>query len=142
MHTISVFRPIAAPASQVWAALRDFDSLGRWHPNVAASRLDRPQAVGCVRTLDLRNGAVIHERLERLDEIGRCYSYAVVGGPLPVHGYVGTLRVHAEHGACTVEWTATMTITADDPAPVAEALRVVYADGLRGLDSLFSGRPA
>lgn len=142
MHTISVFRPLAAPAEAVWQVLRDFDGAASWHPAVAASRLDRPQAVGCLRTLELRHGGTIIERLERLDDAERVTAYSIQASPLPVAGLLGTLRVHDAPGGCTVEWTSTMTITAADPAPVAEALRMVYADGLAGLDALFSGRPA
>jgi hypothetical protein len=41
-----------------------------------------------------------------------------------------------------VEWDAHATITAPDPAPVIEALRAVYSDGLAGLAEVVSARPA
>lgn len=142
MHSISVTRAIAAPAAQVWDILRDFDSLARWHPNVAASRLDGPQRIGCVRSLTLRQGGLIRERLESLDETACRTTYTLLQGPLPVSDYLGTLTVHAQAGGCMVEWTTTTAIDAADPAPVIAALRAVYADGLAGLDTLLSARPA
>lgn len=142
MHTITVTRPIAAPAVMVWGMLRDFDSLSRWHPNVAASRLDGPPRIGCIRSLTLRQGGLIRERLESLDDAARRTSYALIEGPLPVADYLGALWVREQPGGCVVEWTATTAITADDPAAVIEILRKVYADGLAGLDAVVSGRPA
>lgn len=142
MHSITVTRPFAIAAAQVWAVLRDFDSLARWHPNVAVSRLDREQRVGCVRSLTLRQGGLIRERLESLDDQARRTSYTLLEGPLPVSDYLGTLTVRGQAGGCTVEWTTTTAITVADPAPILAALRAVYADGLAGLEALLSARPA
>lgn len=142
MHTITAARPVAAPATSVWDVLRDFDSLWRWHPNVAASRLDGPQRIGCVRSLTLRQGGLIRERLESLDDAGRRMSYTLLEGPLPVADYLGSLSVCEQAGGCVVEWTTTTFITVTDPTSVIDALRTVYADGLAGLDALVSARPA
>lgn len=142
MHIVSVSRPFAVSADTVWRILRDFDSATRWHPSVSASRLDRPQAVGCLRTLTLHNGATIVERLEAQDEAARITRYSIQESPLPVSALTGTLRVQETAGGCVVEWDAHATITAPDPAPVIEALRAVYSDGLAGLAEVVSARPA
>src|ERR1700674_1711853 len=56
---------IKAPADKVWAAVKDFDSLNKWHPAVAKDEIvtgtnNKP---GAVRALSIKDGPVIKEKL-------------------------------------------------------------------------------
>lgn len=76
---------IDAPATTVWARIRNFDALKDWHPAVAESPADKGNAEGSVRQLKLKGGGALTETLESWDEAKMRYSYrAKDGGALPV----------------------------------------------------------
>ena len=69
MARVYVSSVINAPASKVWARVRDFNGLPNWPPGIAESRIENgepPDKVGCIRAFALRNG-------DRLREIGRAH---------------------------------------------------------------------
>ena len=62
VYTSSV---IDASADAVWAHIRDFNGLPKWHPAIAESRIEGnwpSDRIGCVRNFRLRDGGVIRER--------------------------------------------------------------------------------
>ena len=57
---------IPAPASAVWAIVRDFNGLPNWTKFVVESRIEHnapADKVGCIRNFRLANGGRIRERL-------------------------------------------------------------------------------
>eukprot|EP01136_Pigoraptor_vietnamica_P025512 Opistho-1_new@79595 len=56
---------IDAPADAVWAQIKDFDALAKWHPAVAESPADKGNTEGSVRTVKIKGGGSLVESLER-----------------------------------------------------------------------------
>ena len=75
---------IDAPASKVWATVKDFNALNTWHPAVASDEIveGTNNKVGAVRLLTLKPGGTIKEKLLAFDDKGRTFKYAIVDGVL------------------------------------------------------------
>jgi len=87
---------IDAPVDQVWAFLRDFNAHERWHPAVAESRIEsgrRADQVAAVRNFELRQGGRLREQLVALSDRTHTLSYCILDAPLPLFGYVATMRL-------------------------------------------------
>ncbi|WP_137932552.1 zinc-binding dehydrogenase [Mesorhizobium comanense] len=87
---------IDAPVDEVWAILRDFNGHDRWHPAIAFSEIeggDPVDAVGSVRHFRLNDGGELREQLLALSDKDRRLSYCLLEAPLPLMGYVASLRL-------------------------------------------------
>lgn len=97
---------IDAPASVVWARIKNFDALKDWHPAVASSTADKGNAVDSVRIVKLKSGGEEAESLEGYSDEQMKYNYrGKDGGVLPVTNYTSTLQVTPDgDNKSTVEW--------------------------------------
>ncbi len=138
---------IDAPADAVWAQLKDFDALAKWHPAVEASPADKGNAEGSVRQLKLKGGGALTETLERHNDAGKSYTYrAKDGGALPVTNYTSTISVSVsgDGAKSTVEWRGAFYrgFPNNDPPPdqndeaAVKAVTGVYQSGLANLKKL------
>lgn len=87
---------IEAPIDEVWAILRDFNGHDRWHPAIAFSEIEGGEpvdAVGAVRHFRLNDGGELREQLLALSDKDRRLSYCLLEAPLPLMGYVASLRL-------------------------------------------------
>ncbi|TLZ32789.1 MAG: SRPBCC family protein, partial [Gammaproteobacteria bacterium] len=68
---------IKAPIDEVWATVRDFDSLNKWHPGFASDELvsGGNGKVGAVRKLTIKDGPTFTERLLAFDAAHHSYRY-------------------------------------------------------------------
>ncbi len=142
-HASSV---INAPIEQVWARIRDFNGMPKWHPGIAKSEIVGSQPsdqVGCVRVLTLGNGAVVRERLLELSDMGHHYSYTILDSPLPVANYRATLRLRriSDGNRTHADWTATFEANPPDKQAEAEQMisNDVFQGGFNALKKLFGG---
>src|SRR5450759_544153 len=85
----------AASADAVWAKIGDFCGIGKWHPAIEKCALS---ADGKTRTLSLKGGGTIIEKLEKRDDAAHSYSYSIVEGPLPVASERQVSKSHARFG--------------------------------------------
>jgi len=140
---------IDAPADKVWAAIRDFDALERWHPAVASSAADHGNDEGSVRVVKLRGGGELTELLEGYDDSRMKYNYrARDGGALPVTNYTSTISVRADGAKSVVEWRGAFYrgFPNNDPPPelndeaAVRAITGVYQSGLANLKTLVERR--
>jgi NADPH:quinone reductase len=118
---------IDAPVDEVWRFLRDFNAHERWHPAVAASVIEEgrdPDEVACVRAFRLADGAGLREQLLSLSDRDRSFSYCILDAPIPLIGYVATVRLKpVTDGARTFwEWSSVFAAPA---ARTAELARLV-----------------
>lgn len=136
---------IDAPADAVWAQVKNFDALAKWHPAVAESPADKGNAEGSVRQIKLKGGGALTETLERYNEAGKSYTYrAKDGGALPVTNYTSTITVSGEGAKSTVEWRGAFYrgFPNNDPPPdqndeaAVKAITGVYQAGLANLKKL------
>lgn len=136
---------IDAPADAVWAQIKDFDALAKWHPAVAESPADKGNTEGSVRTLKLKGGGGLVESLERYNADGKSYTYrAKDGGALPVTNYTSTISVSGDGGKSVVEWRGAFYrgFPNNDPPPdqndeaAVKAVTGVYKAGLENIKKL------
>jgi Polyketide cyclase / dehydrase and lipid transport len=87
---------VDASTDRVWAVLRDFNGHDRWHPEVAASQIERNQTsdrVGCVRRFKLADGSELREQLLALSDLEQSMSYCLLDTPIPMFNYVAHVRL-------------------------------------------------
>lgn len=87
---------IDAPIDAVWRILRDFNGHDRWHPAVATSAIEDglpTDAVGAVRRFRLSDGGELREQLLSLSDAAHTLTYCILEAPLPLMGYVATIRL-------------------------------------------------
>ena len=140
---------IDAPATAVWARIKDFNALKNWHPAVEDSAASQGNAVDSVRIVKIKGGGQLEETLETHDDAAMKYSYrAKNGGALPVTNYSSTIRVTADGGKSVVEWRGAFYrgYPNNDPPPdqndeaAVRAVTGVYQAGLTHLKKLAEGR--
>lgn len=66
---------IHAPVAKVWAAVKQFDAIGSWHPDLKNSEGDGHNQPGGMRTLTFKNDASLVEELDYYNEQEHEYSY-------------------------------------------------------------------
>ena len=103
---------IKADPAKVWALVKDFGNLQKWHPAVASTKLetkkDENGDMQTYRTLTLKGGGTIYEKLRSADDKDMQLKYEIVSGVLPVADYNAKMTVKAGPGAgeTTVVWMA------------------------------------
>jgi uncharacterized protein YndB with AHSA1/START domain len=141
---------IKAPLDKVWAAVKDFDSLDKWHPAVAKDEIVKGtnNHPGAVRALSIKDGPVIKEKLLSFSDAMHSFSYKFTDTPFPIKGYVSVLHVKAnKDGTTLVRWSGTFKRKnpADNP-PDAESdeagvklITGIYQSGLANLKKMVEG---
>jgi mxaD protein len=136
---------IKASPDAVWAAVKDWDGLNKWHPGFSSDEIvsGGNGKVGSVRKLTIKDGPSFTEKLTAYDEAGHSYHYIIVESPLPITDYKSKIAVlpGKGDGMTEVVWSGTFKRknTSDNP-PEAEsdagALKLVKGVYRGGLDNL------
>jgi hypothetical protein len=128
-----------APADRVWRDLRDYNGLANWHPLIVLSRIEKghpADKVGCVRNFQLKDGAIIREKLLSLSDYDYTCTSAILDSSMDLSDYIATLRLFpvTEGNRCFIEWSAEF----DCPPEKAAELTQTVGDGLfkAGFDAL------
>jgi mxaD protein len=141
---------IQAPVDKVWNAIKDFDSLNKWHPGFAKDEIVKgdDNKPGTVRKLTIKDGPSFTEELLAFDEATHSYRYRIIESPLPVRNYVSHVSVKPDgKGGSKVTWSGTFKrkSTSDTP-PEAEnddaatkLITGVYEAGLANLKKMLGG---
>ena len=128
MTKVFVSAVVNAPIEQVWGKVRDFNGLPQWHPRFSRSHIEDglpSDRIGCVRNFDIAGGGgTIRERLLTLSDLDHTFTYCILTSPLPVEGYVATLKLFpVTVGNKTLGiWTAEFRVTNGREADVVEAV--------------------
>src|SRR4051812_10577004 len=96
MITVRRSTIVDAPIDGVWRILRDFNGHDRWHPAIASSRMESDEPsdrVGGVRDFRLKSGGRLREQLLALSDCEYSLTYCLLESPLPLMGYVATMRL-------------------------------------------------
>ena len=143
VYTSSV---IDAPASQVWARIRDFNALPSWVPAVADSRIEMQQPadkVGCIRNFTLKDGGRLREQLLALSDYEFSVTYSILESPMGVSGYIATLKLTpiTDGDRTFAEWTAEFDCAPGREAELAQNIgQGVFQAGFDSLKTIMTGR--
>ncbi len=118
------------PVAAVWKKIGDFCGIASWHPAIASCQLSANKKE---RTLTLKGGGTIVERLVRWSNKDHFYTYRIVSGPLPVADYESTLRVRAAKSGSVISWRGHYKAKGASDADAQKAIDGVYESGLTAL---------
>jgi carbon monoxide dehydrogenase subunit G len=133
MVSVKVSERVEAGADAVWELFRDFGGIRRFSAGFEKVEVTG-SGIGAVRTITLPGGAALQERLEAFDDRGRRLQYAIVGGPIPVSGYLATIEVKDEGpNACRVDWSSHFEPKGISDEQARAMIEGVYKGGLAGV---------
>ena len=119
---------IDAPIEKVWALIRDFNGMPKWHPFISDSHIENglpSDAVGCVRNFHLANGGQLREQLLSLSDRDHACVYCILESPLPVTGYVAGYRLLpiTEGDRTFIDWWAEFGIDPKDEERIVDQVK-------------------
>lgn len=120
MPSILTSTVVDAPISKVWAIMRDFGALKSIYDNVDTVTLNPGSTgdqVGAVRTITLKSGMSVDERLVSLSDIDRAGTYVVTAEGTPFENVTGTYRLYeiTDTNSTFVHWTTSFEVKSDVP---------------------------
>lgn len=141
---------IKADPAKVWALVKDFGNMQKWHPAVVSTKLEK-KGEDTFRLLTLKDGGTIYEKLTGLDDGLMKLKYEIVQGALPVSDYYSFIAVKAGPGAgeTTVTWVGRFyrVYKLNPPIPpgqddetAVKAVTGVYESGLANLKKVAEGK--
>ncbi len=137
MAKINMKIDLNAAADEVWKLIGGFNALPDWHPAIEKSELEEE---GSMRRLSLAGGGTVVEKLERLDDSERVYSYSIIDSPLPVSNYTATICVKEDsEGKTTVEWSSEFEAKGAAENEAIDVIAGIYQAGFDNLKKMFSG---
>ncbi len=137
MAKVSMNTSLNVSPEKLWEMIGGFNALPDWHPAVEKSELEEE---GSVRRLSLAGGGTIIEKLEKVDDNERLYSYTIVDSPLPVANYTSTIRVKDDgSGNSTVEWSSEFSPKDVPENDAVEVIQGIYQAGFDNLKKIFGG---
>lgn len=145
MARVYVSSVIGASAADVWARVRDFNGMPRWHPRIRDSRIEDAlpsDKVGCIRNFNLQNGDNIREQLLGLSDYDLFCTYAILESPMPLSDYIATLRLTpiTDGNRCFGEWSAEFSCEPGDEADLVAGIGGnVFQGGFDALKRQFGG---
>lgn len=132
---------LGASAAAVWQAVGNFGGIRAFIPVVQACTVEG-KGPGAVRTVTLDGGAVVTERLEARDGHARIITYSILTSPLPLEGYVATMRVNElGKNRCELSWSCTFEPKGASEDECKRIIEGVYTAGFGGLKKLLEAAP-
>ncbi len=120
---------------EVWKLIGGFNALPDWHPAIENSELEEE---GSMRRLSLAGGGTIVEKLVKLDDKERVYSYSIIDSPLPVTNYEATIRVKDDgEGNTTLEWSSEFEAEGAAENEAMDVIAGIYQAGFDNLKMMF-----
>lgn len=142
---VAVTAVITASADAVWAHIRDFNALPKWHPAIADSKIEDgldSATVGCVRNFNLAgDGGNIREKLLGLSDHTMTCTYSILEAPMALSDYVAELSLTplSDGKNCVASWTAEFSCAAKDEADLVQLVGgAVFQGGFDALNEHFS----
>jgi mxaD protein len=140
---------ITAPPAKVWALVKDWNGLHKWHPAFSNAEIKSGEnnKVGALRTVTMADGgAQFTEELLGYNDKKRLYSYRIVGdSPLPIADYSSSIRVKSgkAKGTSVLIWkgkfkrkVADNPPAGQDDAGVKKTIIGAYQAGLQNVKKL------
>jgi uncharacterized protein YndB with AHSA1/START domain len=145
MARVFISTVVEAPVAKVWAVAGAFDKLDKWAAPIKSCKIEGPvpaSKAGARRRLEMQDGTpIIEEQTARSDSGELFYTYAIRSSPLPVKGYISTVRVlpvtSADH--TFVEWTGSFEPDGTDEKTAYGLVDSYYRSCLASLEKYFGG---
>jgi hypothetical protein len=111
---------LRASVAAVWAEMRDFAGMDRWHPEISGMHMldgARPDQVGGVRQFHF-GPALLQEQLTYLSDAERAFRYKINASPQPWMNYHAGARLYpvTATGQSFAVWTADWVASPNDDA--------------------------
>ena len=137
---------VNASPDKVWAIVKDFGSIQKWEPLVTDCKVEK-KGEDTLRTLTLKSGGKVIERLKGIDEEAMKLKYEIVEGAIPVADYNSFIVVAkgSNPNESTVTWVGRFyrVYKLNPPIPAGQddetaikAVTEIYDAGLPGLKKL------
>jgi Polyketide cyclase / dehydrase and lipid transport len=126
----SVIMTSSMSPDALWKKVGDFCGIGDWHPAVEKCVLN---ADGKERTLSLKGGGAIVERLESVDDANHTYTYTIRSGPLPVTNYSSTISVSPDPKGSSIKWVGTYDAKGVSDTDAKKVIDGIYEAGEKAL---------
>ncbi|WP_181701461.1 SRPBCC family protein [Chthonobacter albigriseus] len=126
----------SADALKAWEVIGDFCAIATWHPDVATCVMGERDGKPA-RTVTLKDGGVIVDKLDAYDPSTLTYVISTVESPWPIQWMMAKLSTKPDdEGGAGVKWVGTFepkagTTDADAKIPVEAFFK-------RGVDGIFS----
>lgn len=145
---------IRAEPTAVWAVIKNFGGIYKWHPAVVGSTVEqvKDSAGGelTYRTVRLKDGGTIVEKQRETQGDEMKLSYVMMQGDIPVSNYSSWMTVNPGPGTgeSTVTWVgrfsnkanAVETPAGQDNKAAVAAIEAIYDAGLNGMKQLMEAR--
>lgn len=128
-------KAIAAQPGAVWTAIGDFCGIANWHPAVEKCVLGEDKK-RVTRTLTIKGGGTIVEKLGFWNAEGMSYGYAIMSSPLPVSAYRSSITVTPgpKGEGAVVTWIGRFNPAKGSTKQQAvDTIKGVYTSGLESL---------
>jgi hypothetical protein len=131
---ITVKKRTEAPGlpPEIWKIVGEFCAIQQWHPAVAKCEETKEGDV-TFRTLTLKDGGKIKEKLTGTEELG--YTYEIVESPLPVKNYKSKLwlEVDDEPDRSVIYWQSDFDANGASDDDAKAKITGILADGVKGI---------
>jgi carbon monoxide dehydrogenase subunit G len=118
------------PPDVVWKKIGDFCGIKSWIPAVSDCVISPD---GKQRTVSLKGGGEVVERLDNWDDAKRSYTYSILSGPLPVSNYRSTLSVLPDGNGSALNWHSTYQAKGTSDAEAKKLIDGIYQDNAKSL---------
>ena len=118
------------PPDAVWKKIGDFCGIKSCIPAVSGCVIS---ADGKQRTVSLKNGGEVVERLDNWDDAKRSYSYSIMSGPLAVSDYHSTLSILPDGKGSALNWHSTYQAKGTSDAEAQKLIDGIYEDSAKDL---------
>ena len=141
---------IKAEPAKVWAIVKDFGAIDKWHPAVASVKVEKKDGE-TYRHLKLKDGGTILEKLRSADDESMQLKYEIVKSTLPFTDYYAVMKVKpgANPGETNVTWMGRFyrvyklnppIPAGQDDATAVAAVTGIYDAGLANLKKVAEGK--
>ena len=113
----------------LWKKIGDFCGIATWHPAFPKCVLS---ADGKERTLSVKGGGTVVERLENLDSANHSYTYTILSG-LPAANYHSTISVSPDPKGSSLKWVGTYDAKGATDADAKKVFDGIYESGEKSL---------
>ena len=137
---------IKADPAKVWAIVKDFGNIHKWHPGVASTKLEK-KGEDTFRTLTFKDGGNVYEKLRSSDDAAMRLRYEIVSGTLPLSDYNAMITVSKgeKTGETIVTWVGRFyrlyklnppIPEGQDDATAVKAITGIFDSGLANLQKV------